>query len=246
MNLHHSFHKNHRLAPLKSGKARPSVSDSVVATSTGSVSQFLIPNSSFLIDFTNQLDHVIDAAGDVAGAADIGSQSSGNYLYNSIGQLTDNKGERVKYVYNTAGLVTQVSKNGQTQLSITYNDRGQRLSKTSPSGTTHYVRDAAGSVLGIYFNQSLTEQPVYGNSRLGVRYRGSGKTAYQLSDHLGNVRAVVMENEGNAISITNKTDYYPFGMPMPNRQTTDGDYRYGYQGEFARIKITSVILSCTT
>mgnify|MGYP000855434391 CR=1 FL=1 len=182
-------------------------------------------------DGTNQLDHVIDAAGDVAGAADIGSQSSGNYLYNSIGQLTDNIDEGIKYVYNTAGLVTSVTKDGTTQLSIQYNDRGQRLSKTSPSGTTHYVRDAAGSVLGIYFNQSLTEQPVYGNSRLGVRYRGSGKTAYQLSDHLGNVRAVVMENEGNAISITNKTDYYPFGMPMPNRQTTDGDYRYAYQGQ---------------
>ena len=28
---------------------------------------------------TNQLDHVIDAAGDVAGAADIGTQNSGNY-----------------------------------------------------------------------------------------------------------------------------------------------------------------------
>ncbi|PSR10382.1 MAG: hypothetical protein C7M88_02760, partial [Candidatus Arcticimaribacter sp.] len=66
-----------------------------------------------------------------------------------------------------------------------------------------------------------------------TRYRASGKTAYQLSDHLGNVRAVVMENEGQTLSLTNRADYYPFGMPMPNRQTTDGDYRYGYQGEFA-------------
>ncbi|MDB9835690.1 hypothetical protein OAC51_02170 [Flavobacteriaceae bacterium] len=182
-------------------------------------------------DGTNQLDHVVDAAGDVPDAADIGTQTPNNYIYNSIGQLTDNKDEKVGYVYNTAGLVTQITKNGATQLSIQYNDRGQRLSKTTPSGTTHYVRDAAGSVLGIYFDQSLTEQPVYGNSRLGVRYRASGKTAYQLSDHLGNVRAVVMENEGQTLSLTNRADYYPFGMPMPNRQTTDGDYRYAYQGQ---------------
>lgn len=32
----------------------------------------------------------------------------------------------------------------------------------------------------------------------------------------------------------NSTDYYPFGMPMPNRQIVNGEpYRYGYQGEFA-------------
>ena len=30
MNLHHSFHKNHRLAPLKWKKSSPSVSDSVI------------------------------------------------------------------------------------------------------------------------------------------------------------------------------------------------------------------------
>ncbi|MDB9835692.1 RHS repeat-associated core domain-containing protein [Flavobacteriaceae bacterium] len=34
-----------------------------------------------------------------------------------------------------------------------------------------------------------------------------------------------------ALSLTNRADYYPFGMPMPNRQTTDGDYRYAYQGQ---------------
>ena len=30
-------------------------------------------------DGTNQLDHVVDAAGDVPDAADIGTQSSGNH-----------------------------------------------------------------------------------------------------------------------------------------------------------------------
>ena len=29
-----------------------------------------------------------------------------------------------------------------------------------------------------------------------------------------------------------RIDYYPFGMPMPNRNV-EGDYRYGYQGEYA-------------
>ena len=50
--------------------------------------------------------------------------------------------------------------------------------------------------------------------------------AYQLTDHLGNVRAVIMKNGENAVSLTAKTDYYPFGMPMPNRNI-EGNYRYG-------------------
>ena len=51
MNLPLTPSKNYRLAPLKWEKARSGVSDSVVATSTASVSQFVICNSSFLIDF---------------------------------------------------------------------------------------------------------------------------------------------------------------------------------------------------
>jgi RHS repeat-associated protein len=81
---------------------------------------------------------------------------------------------------------------------------------------------------------TLKELPVYGSSRLGIYYKiGSrGKYAYQLTDHLGNVRAVVMKTGSNALSLTNKTDYYPFGMAMPDRNV-EGGYRYGYQGEYA-------------
>ncbi|WP_417859475.1 RHS repeat domain-containing protein [Xanthomarina gelatinilytica] len=39
-----------------------------------------------------------------------------------------------------------------------------------------------------------------------------------------------MKNGTNALSLTNKTDYYPFGMPMPNRNV-EGDYRYKFQGQ---------------
>lgn len=51
MSLSPTLLKNHRLVPLKWKKIEPSVSDSVVTTSTASGSQFAIPNSSFLIDF---------------------------------------------------------------------------------------------------------------------------------------------------------------------------------------------------
>ena len=40
-----------------------------------------------------------------------------------------------------------------------------------------------------------------------------------------------MKNGGNAVSLTAKTDYYPFGMPMPNRGFGTNSYRYAFQGQ---------------
>ena len=132
------------------------------------------------------------------------------------------------------------------RLSFFYNDKGQRVRKdsyqesTGQTHTTFYVRDASGNVLGLYEKNGnealrLAEQTVYGAGRVGVFYRNNslpdgGTYAYQLTDHLGNVRAVVTKSGGIAMAITNKTDYYPFGMPMPDRNV-EGDYRYKFQGQ---------------
>ncbi|MDC1265808.1 hypothetical protein N8009_03345 [Flavobacteriaceae bacterium] len=188
-------------------------------------------------DKPNQLKRVDDAVTIATNAEDIKDQTTeNNYIYNTIGQLIENKDEQVKYAYNASGLVTEVQINGTPRVRFYYNDRGHRMKKESilPSGTTttYYVRDAAGTPMAIYENNVLTEHPIYGSSRLGVHYRQSDTDVYQLTDHLGNVRAVIMKNGENAVSLTAKTDYYPFGMPMPNRNV-EGNYRYGYQGEYA-------------
>ena len=61
-------------------------------------------------------------------------------------------------------------------------------------------------------------------------FRQNDVSVYQLTDHLGNVRALVSKS-GNEAVIAGATDYYPFGAPMPNRQLTDGQYRYAFQGQ---------------
>ncbi|CAL2085980.1 RHS repeat-associated protein [Tenacibaculum sp. 190524A02b] len=187
-------------------------------------------------DKPNQLDYVKDDAGNV-GVGDIGTQSAGNYVYNSIGQLEENIEEDVKYEYNASGLVTKVFYNDALKVQFYYNDKNFRTKKVSyldggGSKTTHYVLDASGSTLAIYENQQLEELPIYGASRLGIHKKQSGTNVYQLTDHLGNVRAVIAKNGSTAVAATSTTDYYPFGMPMPNRQIVNGEhYRYAYQGQ---------------
>ncbi len=139
---------------------------------------------------------------------------------------------------------------------------------TSSSPTrTYYVRDAQGNVMGIFKRASgetyaeRQETPIYGSSRLGVSYKGALHTAvatdtlahfntlytrelrqrgYELTDHLGNVRATVSDMllpRGSDVfdaDLRTLTDYYPFGMTMPGRSYEaagiDG-HRYGYGGQ---------------
>ncbi len=118
-----------------------------------------------------------------------------------------------------------------------YNDKGHRVKKEAYiSGSTnldyieHYVRDAAGTALAIYRDGAAKEHTIYGASRLGVYYRTGGNSVYQLTDHLGNVRAVVQRNNSTPEAVV-ATDYYPFGMPMPGRNDGANSYRYAYQGQ---------------
>jgi len=76
--------------------------------------------------------------------------------------------------------------------------------------------------------------------------RRVGKKHYELTDHLGNVRATVTDRKlatiitdagsgamgviGYTADITSAQDYYPFGMMMPGRQYDSDEYRYGFNG----------------
>ena len=201
----------------------------------------------------NQLDHVTDAVTQIT-SGDIGSQGANAYEYNDIGQLIENRSENLQYFYNASGLVTRVRNTltGYNLVQFFYDDKGKRYRKTTFDGQgtaqnhTYYVRDAGGSVMAIYENGALAEQPIYGSGRIGVYKSPSNNSSahlnlYQLTDHLGNVRAVISKDRRStsAAALVSRMDYYPFGMQMPNRTVNPNGYRYGYQGEFAENEETS-------
>ncbi|WP_459209978.1 RHS repeat domain-containing protein [Aquimarina rhabdastrellae] len=184
-------------------------------------------------DKQNQLLRVDDGVIGDTNAADIKDQDGKNYVYNDIGQLVKNNEEGIEYSYNASGLVTEIKKNNVSLVKFFYNDRGHRVRKDSylvpgSVSTEYYIRDAAGNTIAIYRDGLLIERTIYGSSRLGV-FKGD-RRYYELKDHLGNVRAVIgRTNSGQEMSLS-ATDYYPFGMTMPNKNI-DGGYRYTYQGQ---------------
>ena len=130
------------------------------------------------------------------------------------------------------------------------------LNKNTTDGTdkfvtTYYVRDPQGIVMAVYEHKhgdsdngtfTLTEQHLYGAGRLGMRKRDlalntgnaneSPATYYELTNHLGNVMAVISDEASTTDkpTIVSFSDYYPFGMTEPGRSWNAGDYRFGYTG----------------
>jgi len=131
----------------------------------------------------------------------------------------------------------------------------------------HYIRDAQGNIMATYryTNETsvgvsllLNERPIYGSSRLGSYtktmqlYNAQAITSYpppssiiqrphlryELTDHLGNVAAVItgrlLPSQSLApfeADLVSAQGYEPFGSLMPGRNYSAGSYRFGFNGK---------------
>jgi RHS repeat-associated protein len=77
-----------------------------------------------------------------------------------------------------------------------------------------------------------------------------GEKQYECTNHLGNVLATVSDWKSGEDpmsfgaaqyylpDVLSYSDYYPFGMQMPGRNASTGDYRYGFQGQETDNEVT--------
>lgn len=212
----------------------------------------------------NQLQDVINTSGNKTG--NFPDQAVGNYVYDAIGNLITDVKEGIQILWNVSGKIASITKNGAAWLEFGYDAAGNRVSKTSHQTgapeTTYYVRDASGNVMATYTvsagagnaTNTQVEYAIYGSSRLGlernptrpvddISRRYVGYKSYELSNHLGNVMAVISDQRsGQDIGTGGKADYYnavlkaaydyyPFGAEIAERSGNAGSYRYGFNGK---------------
>ena len=76
-----------------------------------------------------------------------------------------------------------------------------------------------------------------------------GLKRYELSNHLGNVVAVVSDRKKRSAALVDGfftadlmsySDYYPFGMQMPGRVFNSGDHIYGFGGHLKDDEIKGI------
>lgn len=217
----------------------------------------------YAANFPNRLTHISDAISNGGSLGDIEDQAVDYYGYNELGQMVDEGDVAYEYNTNglitriyredTPGHIINMmgfvyDEGGQRSVKITYHPTANAL---IPQQKTFYIRDAGGNVISIYeqtfaangtpttVSPEQREIPVFGAGRIGLYRRANNgasqqeNTYYELTDHLGNVRAVIQgikATDGNAI-VVDYADFYPFGWAMPGRREQGATpYRYAYQG----------------
>ena len=212
---------------------------------------------------TNQLQYITDNVANNVSSTDIDGQLPNNYIYDKSGNMVADNSQSMSVSWSPYGKILTNTKAGGASLAFGYNAMQQRVLKrvvlAGDTTRTYYIRDAQGNTMDVYtrHNDSVSwrEQYIFGSSRLGL-YRADtlvnkglrsisklyeGKRNYELTNHLGNVMAVINDRKTDSLSGTTKvgfnavvisaTDYYPFGMAIDSRSYTSSLYRYGFNGK---------------
>lgn len=185
---------------------------------------------------TNRLSSVLNQ---------VNSQNYATYSYNALGQLINESssysGNNSKFIrYNSLGKVEAVARDASfTQLVVEYlyDENGTRIIKKSYN-SQFQIQQISYYVGGVVYTQNGQAAPIIpqeypidgGSGRIGVYFKPGNIYAYELADHLGNVRSVVARNI-NTLEVRQYNDFYSYGMVA--RQAGTNDYRYGFQGQFS-------------
>ena len=180
----------------------------------------LIDNLNLLYD-GNRLQSVYDNA--IFSAAPFGmefkdgSNSSTEYVYDAIGNLTKDLNKNIADIqYNFLNLPCRVKFENGNSISYLYDANGTKLRTTHVIGKDTTVTDYCGNV--VYENGT----PVKLLTEVGYVTLDDSKYHYFIQDYQGNIRVVV--DEDGVVEEVN--DYYPFGGLMASSSGDVQSYKY--------------------
>ena len=186
---------------------------------------------------TNRLDHISDSVPSGNYTTDIDGQSSGNYKYDSIGQLISDDAAGISNIsWTVYGKIASITKGGDTTIYYTYDPGGNRISKSlvhfTDTTTTWYVRDAQGNVLSVYTygdpavhgrELTQTELHLYGSSRLGILRMNRDVSAAPVDT----VLFPPFDGIANNITFTRGKKLFELTNHLGNVLATVSDKRFG-------------------
>ncbi|MGJ1457865.1 MULTISPECIES: DUF6443 domain-containing protein [Sphingobacterium] len=152
---------------------------------------------------------------------------TGSYTYDANGNAkTDRMGMAITYNYLN---LPQTAKKIGVDVAFLYNSAGVKLQKLSKIGTAPNIitttRDYVG---GIEYNNGTID--IIHNSEGYAQRNGTNYVYhYNLTDHLGNVRATLKRGSSpTAVDVAQRDNYYPFGK---RKVVAGGNNNYLYNGK---------------
>jgi RHS repeat-associated protein len=174
-----------------------------------------------------------DASGDIAGVVDYpGSPSTIGLSYDNNGNLNMETHKLIETGYNLLNLPKELIWLGQNRrINYYYNFDGAKLRKRVENNGTLTKVDYCGPY--VYETASGVRSLKYLVTPYGraVKNGSTWDFEYNLTDHLGNVRAVIRKGSNNLAELIQQKHYYPFGMEISNISPGTGTNKYLYNGK---------------
>jgi len=152
---------------------------------------------------------------------------TGSYTYDGNGNAkTDRMG--MAFTYNYLNL-PQTARKAGADVAFLYDATGQKLQKVSKIGTAPgIITTKRDYVAGIEYNNDVID--IIQNSVGYAQKNGTGYVYhYNLTDHLGNVRATLKRgSSATAVDVVQRDNYYPFGK---RKVVAGGNNKYLYNGK---------------
>ncbi|MDD5508423.1 MAG: RHS repeat-associated core domain-containing protein, partial [Bacteroidales bacterium] len=156
----------------------------------------------------NQVDQIEDAGNKSYGFIDADYDSEYTYDANGNMIMDMNKGI-ISITYNHLNLPEVIKFEDNLRIEYLYNANGVKLQKRYyVNNLLNTTTDYSGEF--VYTNRSIDYISI-AEGRLKKGTNGTYTPEFFLKDHLGNVRVVL----SSPTTVTQVTDYYPFGMEIP-------------------------------
>jgi len=181
----------------------------------------------------NQITSIDDDYADVSGIVDYPGVNggSGTFTYDSNGNLSYEPTKGITLTYNLLNLPAESDFGSNQQINYFYTFGGSKLRQAVEDDGTVTKIDYCGPF--VYETTSGTRSLKYFITPEGraVKNGSSWDYEYNLTDHLGNVRAVIHDGgSGTAVSIQER-HYFPFGMELSELSSGSSTNEYLYNGK---------------
>ena len=184
---------------------------------------------------SNRIQQINDGITNGNGVRGFKDGGTGDYLYDSNGNMYYDPNKALTITYNHLNLPEEFNFGNNDRIEVLYDAAGAKLQqKVYDNNVLISTKDYIG---GVEYQDGQIESTYHAEGRVFFTSNTIYRHEYAIKDHLGNIRLWVSDLNGNGIletpsEILQEKHYYPFGMAMEGPWMQSGvNNKYQYNGK---------------